>query len=249
MNPRTVWAHADSRLQRQRRDGRCPHHAASTACTRRHWLSGTAALGLAILCGCERGPGAPSSPASTTAGSRAAPDPSLEICVVAPPIPHDPASGLAPDQPRPIPKDARCPVCGMYPARMPRWAAQVLYRDGHAHFFDSPVDLMQFLGAVPHHSPGYTADDLLSSWVTDAARTTAGKHHWVPLQQAWFVHGSDALGPMRRGDLPAFATQAQAEAFSQKRGGRALAFTDIGPDIIRSLSVDRHQGLHDHGAG
>ena len=36
------------------------------------------------------------------------------------------------------------------------WAAQVIYRDGGVHYFDSPIDLMQFLNNVPGFSPGYT---------------------------------------------------------------------------------------------
>jgi hypothetical protein len=40
-----------------------------------------------------------------------------DICIVAPPIPHDPASALPVLAARPVPAHARCPVCGMYPAR------------------------------------------------------------------------------------------------------------------------------------
>ena len=168
-------------------------------------------------------------------------DVDMDICIVAPPIRYDPASGLAPEVPRPIPADARCPVCGMYPARSPRWAAQVLYRDGHAHFFDSPIDLFQFLADVPRFSPGYQAGDILSTWVTDVRSSD-----WVPAEQAWYVHGSDALGPMRMGDLPAFAEREQAAAFAAKRGGKVLGYGAVTPAIVKSLSVERNHALHDH---
>ncbi|MFV0680155.1 nitrous oxide reductase accessory protein NosL [Ottowia sp.] len=165
----------------------------------------------------------------------------VDVCIVSPPIAYDASSGLAADQPRPIPAGARCPVCGMYPARGPRWAAQVLYRDGHVHFFDSPIDLFQFLPEVTRHSPGHTAADILSTWVTDAH-----SGQWVAAEKAWLVHGSDALGPMRMGDLPAFASRDEAAAFAKQRGGQVLAYHAITPAIIQSLSTRRSHALHNH---
>ncbi|MBU1396829.1 MAG: nitrous oxide reductase accessory protein NosL, partial [Gammaproteobacteria bacterium] len=81
-------------------------------------------------------------------GKQAARDANLfsnDLCIVAPATPYDPASGRAMLAPRPIPADARCPVCGMYPARFSRWAAQSIFKDGAAHYFDSPLDLFVFL--------------------------------------------------------------------------------------------------------
>ena len=174
-------------------------------------------------------------------GAAAVPEIEPEVCVVAPPLPHDPASGLALHAPRPVTADARCPVCGMFPARQPLWAGQAVYRDGAAHFFDSPVDLMQFLTAVERYSAGRSAADVHTSWVTDAAG-----RGWVELTKAWFVHGSDALGPMRRGDLPAFADEAGAAEFAGRRGGRVLTFEAVTPAILKSLAVERGAGLHEH---
>ena len=174
-------------------------------------------------------------------GAAAVPEIEPEVCVVAPPLPHDPASGLALHAPRPVTADARCPVCGMFPARQPLWAGQAVYRDGAAHVFDSPVDLMQFLTAVERYSAGRSAADVHTSWVTDAAG-----RGWVELTKAWFVHGSDALGPMRRGDLPAFADEAGAAEFAGRRGGRVLTFEAVTPAILKSLAVERGAGLHEH---
>ena len=172
--------------------------------------------------------------------------PAEDVCIVAPtrvtpPHAFDPANGLAMYDARPIPADARCPVCGMFPARQPLWAGQAVYRDGAAHFFDSPVDLMQFLTAVERYSAGRSAADVHTSWVTDAAG-----RGWVELTKAWFVHGSDALGPMRRGDLPAFADEAGAAEFAGRRGGRVLTFEAVTPAILKSLAVERGAGLHEH---
>ena len=165
----------------------------------------------------------------------------LHVCVVAPPYPYDPASGLPMEAPRAIPKDARCPVCGMYPERTPAWAAQVIYKDGGVHFFDSPVDLLQFLKNVPGFSPGYTREDIISAWVT-YGRTG----QWLAHDKAWYVHGSDGRGPRRMGDLPAFPTREAAREFAGRRGGKVLAFGDITPSILKSLSSDRSHAMHEN---
>ena len=212
-----------------------PPHAAGASLRRRAWLgaAGTAAVaaGLSATWLLSRG---------RWPWQSAAEDP-LDFCVTSPAVAHDARSGLAPDVPRPVPADARCPVCGMYPARYPRWAAQVLYRDHHAHFFDSPVDLFQFLPDVGRHRNGFSAADILSRWVSDASADTV---QWIALESAWFVHGSSVLGPMRIPDLPAFASQASAEAFSQRRGGKVLPFAAVGPEVVRSLSTKRNHTLH-----
>jgi len=202
---------------------------------RRKWLWIGGGLGAIGLLGAAAGyPRWRSRPASVA-------DVEAEVCVMAPPVPYDPASGLPADAPRPIPADARCPVCGMYPARAPLWACQALYQDHAAHFFDSPVDLMQFLADVARYATGRSAADVRSRWVTDTAGGT-----WVTLEQAWFVLNSDALGPMRRADLPAFATQAKAAGFAGRHGGQTLAFSAVTPAIVKSLAVERGHGMHEH---
>lgn len=209
---------------------------------RRAWLLGAActaavAAGLAATWRLGRWPGQTPALAPAPADVTGLDD----FCITAPAMAYDARSGLAPDAPRPVPADARCPVCGMFPARQPLWAGQAVYRDGAAHFFDSPVDLMQFLTAVERYSAGRSAADVHTSWVTDAAG-----RGWVELTKAWFVHGSDALGPMRRGDLPAFADEAGAAEFASRRGGRVLTFEAVTPAILKSLAVERGAGLHEH---
>ncbi len=162
-----------------------------------------------------------------------------EVCIVAPPIPYDPASGLAMLAPRPIPPQARCPVCGMFPARSPRWAAQLIFRDGAAQFFDSPVNLFIYLRNMSRYTGAYTAADVAASFVTDA---TTGE--WTPADAAHFVHGSDAAGPMRDGNLPAFATREAAEAFAAERGGEVLAAGAVTDELLSVF--DRGRKTHRH---
>jgi copper chaperone NosL len=166
-----------------------------------------------------------------------------DLCIVAPPTPYDPASGLAMLAPRPIPADARCPVCGMYPARFPRWAAQVIFKDGDAHYFDSPVDLFVFLQRVDRYNRRYTLDDVAASHVTDFETG-----QWIDAKNAVFVHGSSTFGPMRDADLPAFASHKAADGFVRSHGGKVLTRAQITPELLRSLSRNVHH-RHRHPDG
>ena len=173
---------------------------------------------------------------------RAAPAPvatadmEADFCVVAPPTPYDPASGVALSAPRAVPASARCPVCGMYPARSPDWAGQIIFTNGDAQFFDSPVSLLMFLNDVPRYSAGRTADDIVARYVTDVS-----SKGWIDAGAAFYVHGSSALGPMRAGNLPAFAARSAAEAFAQRRGGQVRTLDGIDAQMLQAMST-----LHQH---
>ncbi|NDP37826.1 MAG: hypothetical protein GZ093_03620 [Rhodoferax sp.] len=156
----------------------------------------------------------------------------VDICVMAAPQAYDPASGLPLLAARTIPKDARCPVCGMYPARTPQWAAQLIFSNGDAHFFDSPLSLYLYLNAVTRYSPGRNASEVATTYVTD---TESG--HWTPARQAFYVQGSTALGPMRNGNLPAFASETAAQRFTQQRGGKVLTAGKISPALLDALNT------------
>ena len=160
-----------------------------------------------------------------------------DVCVVAPPTPYDTASGQPLDAARSVPAGVRCPVCGMFPARFPDWAAQVIFANGDAHFFDSPLSLFLYLGNVARYSPGRSASDIVARYVTDGAGSG-----WTDAAAAHYVHGSAARGPMRAGDLPAFASAQEAERFATERGGQVLAFGGVDAALLASLSHSQHGG-------
>lgn len=139
---------------------------------------------------------------------------------------------------RAVPPEARCPVCGMYPARYPRWAAQVIYRDGDAHFFDSPLSYFLFLQAVERHARGRSGADIAARYVSDH-----GEGGWIDPAGAHFVHGSDATGPMRAGNLPAFARREAAEAFAARHGGRVIVAAEVDAALLRTLDT---RAAHEH---
>jgi len=157
-----------------------------------------------------------------------------EVCVVAPPVPHDPKSGLGLHAPRPVPADARCPVCGMYPARSPEWAAQVIFDNGDTQFFDSPLSLFTYLQDVGRYTAGRRASDIAASFVTDTSNGA-----WISAPDAVYVSGSNAVGPMRAGNFPAFASVAAAQGFASSRGGVLLSAGEISPQLLQNLNGER----------
>lgn len=166
------------------------------------------------------------------------PELEADFCVVAPPTPYDPASGLPLQAARAVPADVRCPVCGMFPARFPDWAGQVIFANGDAQFFDSPVSLLMYLDDVPRYSPGHTAKDIVARYVTDVTSKS-----WVDAGAAFYVRGSSARGPMRAGNLPAFASRDAAQRFAAQSGGEVLALEAIDAQMLRQLS-GQHQHQH-----
>lgn len=191
---------------------------------RRLWLMGMAGAGLLSAGGAlllaRRSP-------SASGPSAVAED---DICIVAPTFSYDPATGLPPTAARSVPADARCPVCGMFPARYPRWAAQVIFADGDVQFLDSPLSLFHYLQRVERYTTGRRRADVAAVYVADH-----GGGPWLPLEQAVFVHGSSQLGPMRSGNLPAFASAAEAQAFAARHGGQALAAATLQRGLPRDL--------------
>ena len=160
-----------------------------------------------------------------------------DVCIVAPPTPYNPASGVGLHSPRVVPVDARCPVCGMYPARAKGWAAQVVFDNGDTQFFDSPLSLYQYLQDVGRYTPGRSAQDIVASYVTAVDADT-----WITADAASYVYGSSALGPMRSGNLPAFSQRQAAQEFARARGGVVLSAEGITPQLLETLSATpRHR--------
>jgi nitrous oxide reductase accessory protein NosL len=133
----------------------------------------------------------------------------------------------------PGPRDL-CPVCGMVVAKYPNWSASVVWRDGHAHHFDGAKDMFKFLHDLPRYAKGHRAQDIVRIVVTEYY----GLGH-IDARQAWYVIGSDVLGPMGHELIP-FASRADAEEFTRDHHGRRiLGYDQIGADLPNTLDQGR----------
>lgn len=144
---------------------------------------------------------------------------------------------MAADLPEPaaVAREIRCPVCGMYPARYPKWMAQVVFADREFRAFDSPADLFRFLQNLSRYERKHGAGDIGAIYLTDYIQGG-----WIESKRAFLVLGSNARGPMNNADLPAFGSQVAAEQFARDNGGRVLAFDAVTPEVLARLADHTH---------
>ena len=135
----------------------------------------------------------------------------------------------APDIPKPGDKDL-CPVCGMLISKYPNWTAVVIYKNGHAHYFDGAKDLFKYLGDLPKYAPGHKTSDISGIRVTEFYGLTK-----IDARKALYVVGSDVLGPMGNEFVP-LETRGDAEDFlKEHKGKRILSFEQATPDLAVKL--------------
>lgn len=133
-------------------------------------------------------------------------------------------------------ENATCPVCGMFVARYPAWVATVLYRDGHAHHFDGAKDLFKYLFDLPRYAPDRSAAAIAAIGVTEYYNLDR-----IDARRAWFVIGSDVLGPMGH-ELVPLASEADAEAFVADHGGQVIRFEAVDAELLERLDAGKGIG-------
>lgn len=131
--------------------------------------------------------------------------------------------------PEPGIKDT-CPVCGMFVAKYPEWIATVLYQDGHAHHFDGAKDLFKYLLDLNKWAPGDDAEKIAGIGVTEYYGLTR-----IRARDAWYVTGSDVLGPMGH-ELVPLESEADANEFLHDHSGKQIMrFDDVSLPLLKQL--------------
>lgn len=120
-----------------------------------------------------------------------------------------------------VPEGARCPICGMFVAKNPQWAAMI--DDGaEGLYFDGVKDMMKYYFKNNKKFDKMFVSDYYKLHKTDA-------------RSAFYVIGSDVYGPMGEELIP-FASEAQAQTFAKDHAGkRILKFDEIDESIIKGL--------------
>lgn len=118
-----------------------------------------------------------------------------------------------------VPERAKCPVCGMFVAKYPKWAAMIKHGD-HNHYFDGAKDMFKYY-FTPEAYGGHSVKDgdvKVSDYYTLEA---------IDAKKAYFVVGSDILGPMGHEFIP-FKDKNSAESFSKDhKGVKILKFEEV----------------------
>ena len=137
------------------------------------------------------------------------------------------------DLPKPGMKDT-CPVCGMFVFKYPEWVATVLYQDGHAHHFDGAKDLFKYLHDLPKWAPGHQKENIAGIGVTEYYGLTL-----IDARQAYYVIGSDVLGPMGHELIPLETLDDANEFKADHKGVAIIRFDQVTP----ILPVELDQGI------
>lgn len=126
----------------------------------------------------------------------------------------------------------KCPVCGMFVYKYPKWAAKINYTKNGAedHFvFDGVKDMMKFY-FNPARWGDYKEIAVSNILVTDyySNRALDGK-------KAFYVIGSEVYGPMGKELIP-FADRKYAETFMADHAGKKiLTFGEITEKMVNGL--------------
>src|SRR5512133_551133 len=91
----------------------------------------------------------------------------------------------------------KCPVCGMFVSKYPDWTAAIVFKDGTKVYFDGAKDLFKYLANPGSYTPGRSSKDVDSISVKDYYSVQP-----VNGRSAYYVAGSDVLGPMGRELIP-----------------------------------------------
>jgi nitrous oxide reductase accessory protein NosL len=125
----------------------------------------------------------------------------------------------------------KCPVCGMFVYKYRDWISAVGFSDGSLLYFDGAKDLFKYLlnteGDRTRELTGKEALFVTEYYALDV----------IDARRAFFVVGSNVMGPMGR-ELVAFRTRVEALEFMNDHGGkRLLRFGDVTPDVVKALDV------------
>ncbi len=128
----------------------------------------------------------------------------------------------------------KCPVCGMFVAKYPRWAAQIFYKhDDHEHkfSFDGVKDLMKF-----YFNPQKWGDyPVNKSMIKKILVTDYYSQEGIDGTKAFYVIGSDVYGPMGNELIP-FEKEEDAKTFKKDHvGKKILHFKDIKENEVYKL--------------
>ncbi len=133
-------------------------------------------------------------------------------------------------------KGEKCPVCGMFVSKYPRWAAQIFFKkDGTVHHFsfDGVKDMMKFY-FNPDDYGKYDIKKFRNS-ITKMIVTDYYTQKGIDAKKAYYVLWSNVLGPMGNELIP-FKSLKEAKTFKRDHLGKSIKrFDELNDDIVWSL--------------
>ena len=122
----------------------------------------------------------------------------------------------------------------MIVSKYPNWAATVTWKDGRADHFDGAKDLFKYLQDLKTFAVGRPPDGIATIVVTEFYHLKK-----IDARQAYFVIGSDALGPMGHEFVPLATAADAADFLKDHHGARILRFADVTPTVVARVDAGR----------
>ena len=126
-----------------------------------------------------------------------------------------------------VPGDAKCPVCGMFVNKYPKWAGYMEH-DGNKYYFDGVKDMMKY----------YIFDGDFPYDRSQISKMTVSDYYTLeetPAKEAFYVLKSDVFGPMGRELIP-FKSMKSAKVFMDDHNGKAIVkFDEITDKMVMAL--------------
>ncbi len=125
-----------------------------------------------------------------------------------------------------VPHNAKCPVCGMFVYKYPKWAAHMVV-DGKDFYFDGVKDMLKFYFFDEDFK--YDRDKISKVEVRDFYTLES-----IDATKAFYVIDSKVYGPMGKELIP-FKTQKEAKNFIADHEGRIVKFSETTPQMVIEL--------------
>lgn len=126
-----------------------------------------------------------------------------------------------------VPKEAKCPVCGMFVSKYPKWVA-LIEVESKKHYFDGVKDMMKFY--IFDIDFPYDRSKISNISVTDFYTL-----HAIDAKKAFYVIGSDLFGPMGNELIPFLTKEAALNFMNDHNGEKIITFDEITPKLVMSL--------------
>ncbi len=119
-------------------------------------------------------------------------------------------------------KKDKCPVCGMFIYKYPKWATMAIEKNGKKLYFDGVKDMLKYYFAHQKNIQALYAQDYYTKKLFN-------------LKTAFLVLGSDVYGPMGDELIP-FSSEADAKSFMQEhKGEKIVRLEDLNLRTVEAL--------------
>ena len=126
-----------------------------------------------------------------------------------------------------VPKNAKCPVCGMFVSKYPKWTAQMDH-DDKTYYFDGVKDMMKYY--IFDGDFLYERSHISQMHVSDYYTL-----EMIEAKKAFYVLDSDIFGPMGRELIP-FKSEKNAQTFLSDHHGKSIVkFDEITDKMLMAL--------------